>query len=522
MNIIPKPQKFVKLGGEFSINCETKAYADEIFVEQAKRFVDLVRDCSGWELTFTDNISEAHVIFSLLDSIAEEGYVLMISNGVLTVSAANSAGCFYAVETLRQIFRLDTPQETLTCNNCYVEDAPKFPYRGLSVDICRHFFPLDTLKQIVDLMSRVKLNKLHLHLSDDQGFRLEIEKYPLLNTISSVRTGSEVLKNGKRFVDETEVSGYLTKQDVRELVKYAQARQIQIVPEIDVPGHSLAILAAYPNLGCEGAGYEVRKKWGIAKDILCAGNDETYAFVKDVLDEVCDVFPGELVHLGGDEAPKDRWCNCKKCREKLSELKLANFEQLQTYMVEQFRTYLEAKGKRVICWNDGITSSSSQQIVCQVWKPFSRTQGARHANHGRATIMSPLFNFYFDYPYAMTPLRKTFSFNATKGVKADKRQNVLGVEGAIWTEYVENEEKLYFNLLPRMLALAECAWGNNNGDFNRRVNEYVALYDKLCLPYYKKATKKTCKNLHVVKNFFRKNPNVELEKQTRNTKVEEQ
>ena len=515
MNIIPKPQKFEKLGGEFSVNSETKVFADQQFAPQAQYFVGLVRECSGLELSFTNDIEEAQVIVSFTAGVAAEGYVLMISNGVLTVSAEQVSGCFYAVETLRQIFALDTAHETLTCNNCYVEDAPKFAYRGLSVDICRHFFPIDTLKQIVDLMSRVKLNKLHLHLSDDQGFRIEIEKYPLLNTVSATRSGSEVLSDGKRFVDDVEVSGYLTKAEAKALVAYAAERQVQIVPEIDVPGHALAILAAYPELGCEGASYEVRKKWGISKDILCAGNDDTYQFIKDVLDEICDVFPDELVHLGGDEAPKDRWCNCKKCREKLSELKLSDFEQLQTYMVEQLRTHLEAKGRRVICWNDGLYKDASPQIISQVWKPFTRRQGIKAANDGRQTIMSPLFNMYFDYPYAMTPLRKTFAFNATRGVKPGQRQNVLGVEGAMWTEYVASEQKLYFNLLPRMLALAECAWGNNNGDFTKRASGYVGLYDKLGLTYYKKATQKSHKNLLVVKKFFKKNPNVELDKQTK-------
>lgn len=520
MNIIPKPQKFEKLGGEFSICKETTAFAEEAFMPQAQRFVDLVRESGGFELTFTEDISQAQIIFSFSDTCAAEGYVLMISNGVMTVSAAQPEGCFYAVETLRQILHLDTAQDNLTCDNCYIEDFPKYCYRGLSVDICRHFFPLPTLKQIVDLMARVKLNKLHLHLSDDQGFRLQIDKYPLLNTISSVRGGSEVLQNGVRFVDETEVSGYLTKAEAKELVSYAAERGIQIVPELDIPGHAVAMLAAYPNLGCEGEGYEVRKKWGISKDILCAGNEETYEFITDVLREVCEVFPGDLVHLGGDEAPKDRWCNCKKCRAKLAELKLDNFEQLQTHMVEQFRAFLESQGKTVICWNDGISKGASQQIISQVWKPFSRRSGIKHANRGRQTIMSPFFNMYFDYPYAMTPLRKTFSFNAARGVKRGSRQNVLGVEGTLWTEFIATEQKLYFNLLPRMLALSECAWGNNTGDFSKRVAEYVKLYDKLGLPYYKKAAQKVHKNLCTVKKFFKKNPDVELDKQNKSINTE--
>lgn len=519
MNIIPKPQKCEKLGGEFTVTAMTKVFRDEAFAMQAQRFVELVLSGSGLSLETTSDISQAQVIFTHNENCVDEEYYLMISNGVSTISSATEAGCFYAVETLRQLLHLDEKQANPTCKNCYVQDNPKFAYRGLSVDICRHFFPLSTLKQIVDLMARVKLNKLHLHLSDDQGFRLEVEKYPLLNTIGSHRKGSEVLKDGKRFVDDNEVCGYLTRAEAKELVSYAASRQIEIIPELDVPGHAVAMLAAYPQLSCEGVELEVRQKWGISKDILCAGNPQTYTFVKDILDEICEVFPGKYVHLGGDEAPKDRWCNCKKCREKLTELKLDNYDQLQTYMVEVFREHLEQKGKTVICWNDGVRDASLQ-IVSQVWKPLTRRSGVKQANRDRRVIMSPFFHLYFDYPYAMTPLNKTFRFNAVKGVKKSKIKNVLGVEGAVWTEYIATEEKLFFNLLPRMLALAECAWGNNVGDFAKRAHEYLKLYDALNLNYNKHAIGHG-KNLCTVRKFFTKNPDVEVDRQNKSNNLTE-
>ncbi len=517
MNIIPKPRKCEKLGGEFSLSPNTQVYCDAEFSREAQRFIGLVQESCGAQLQLTQDISQAQVIFKLNESCRSEEYFLMISEGLSTVSASTEAGCFYAVETLRQLFRLDETQECPTCKNCYVQDAPKFGYRGLSVDVCRHFFPLSTLKQIVDLMARVKLNKLHLHLSDDQGFRFEVEKYPLLNSIGSVRGGSEVVSDGKRFVDDTEVSGYLTKADARELVAYAAQRQIEVIPELDVPGHAVAMIAAYPELSCEGTPVEVRQKWGISKDILCAGNDGVYTFVKDVLDEICEVFTGQLVHLGGDEVPKDRWCNCKKCREKLADLKLDSYEQLQTYMVEVFRAHLESKGKTVICWNDGLTKASSAQIVSQAWKPLTHRASVRQANNGRKTIMSPFFHLYFDYPYAMTPFGKTARFNALKGVKKSCVKNVLGVEGAIWTEYIVTEEKLFFNLLPRMLALAECAWSNSNADFIKSVHNYLPIYDKLGLTYNKHALH-AGRNARTVRLFFKKNSNVELDKQNKSNK----
>lgn len=517
MNIIPKPHKYDKLGGEFTIGSQTKLFCEEIFAKQAQRFAEMVHESCGFSLTFAENIADAHIIFNKSDECAEEEYTLMIADGLATVAAADEKGCFYAVETLRQLFRLDEKQQNATYNNCYIEDRPKFAYRGLSVDICRHFFPLATLKQIVELMSRVKLNKLHLHLSDDQGFRLEVEKYPLLNSVGSVRSGSEVVENGVRFVDDKPVSGYLTKDEARQLVAFAAERMVEIIPEIDVPGHAVAMLAGYPQYCCEGSVSEVRKKWGISKDILCAGNDETYAFVKDILDEVCEVFPGNYVHLGGDEAPKDRWCNCKKCQEKVAELKLKDFEQLQTYMVEQFRKHLGEKGKTVICWNDGVHGDASEKIISQHWRAKIRQGGAKQANKGRKTIMSPFFKLYFDYPYALTPLKKTYKFNPLRGVRKSKRQNVLGVEGTMWTEYVSTTEKLFFNLLPRMLALSEVAWGTNTGEFAKRCNAYTQLYDKMGLTYFKKATVKVHKRIRIVQRFFRQNPNVELDEQNKNS-----
>lgn len=515
MNIIPRPHKYEKLGGQFTVNVQTKLFADKIFEEQAEHFARLVQNSCGFLPSLAENIAEAQILFTYNEKCRSEEYFLMIAEGVATVSAADAAGCFYAVETLRQLFDLDTAHESATYDNCYIEDRPKFVYRGLSVDICRHFFPLETLKQIVGLMARVKLNKLHLHISDDQGFRLEIEKYPLLNSVGSERSGSEVLKNGVRSVDENPVCGYLTKAQAKELVAYAAERCVEIIPELDIPGHAVAMIASYPQLGCEGTEIEVRRRWGISKDILCAGSDETYGFVKDVLDEICEVFPSSYIHLGGDEAPKDRWCNCKKCREKLAELKLDNFDRLQEYMIEQFRVYLEAKGRKVICWNDGLTKTASREIVSQVWRHVYSSGGAKQANRDRQVILSPLFYMYFDYPYAMTPLKKTYDFNPLKGIRKDKIRNVLGVEGAMWTEYVSDEDKLFFNLLPRMLALSEVAWGTNNGEFAKRVVSYCRLYDGMGLNYYKKATVKVHKRVRTVKKFFKQNPDVESEAQTK-------
>ena len=271
-------------------------------------------------------------------------------------------------------------------------------------------------------------------------------------------------------------------------------------------------MAAYPELSCTGKPAEVRTKWGISKDILCAGNDHVYDFVKGVLDEVCDVFPSQYIHLGGDEAPKERWCNCKLCKARMSELKLGSFEQLQTYMVNEFRAYLEQKGRKVICWNDGLDDSANADIVSQVWAPGTTAQGVRRANRGRKTIMSPFFRMYFDYPYAMTPLHKTLAFNPLAGVKSSAKDNILGVEGTVWTEYIADVDKLFFNLLPRLDALAECAWGYHSRKFSKYLREKFTVYGNLGLMFNSGALNKQLffSRLNTVRKFRKVDADIEL------------
>lgn len=510
MNIIPHPKKTEKISGSFFIKQGDVIFCDEQFLKNVRRFMQMVEQCANITLAMTDDIGLANIIFTRDESALPESYFIMLSQGVATIKCADDAGCFYAVETLRQLFDLDRPREQISCVDCYIEDSPKYRYRGLMLDICRHFFDADTIMRIIDIMSQVKLNKLHLHLSDDQGFRIEIKKYPELNLVGSTRNGSEVVKNGKRYVDDKVVSGYLTQCDIQKLVSYASERHIDIIPEIDLPGHCVALLTAFPQFSCTGQVTEVRKQWGISKDILCAGNEKVYPFICDVLDEICEMFPSQYVHLGGDEAPKDRWCNCKLCRERMAELNLSGFDELQTNMIEVFRKHLVQKGKTVICWNDGITPSSSKDIVMQVWKPFTTNQGAREANSGRKVIMSPFSKMYFDYPYGMTPLSKTLHYVPSKGVKKQFLSNVMGVEACLWTEYVEDTDKLFFNLLPRIDALAECAWGYRDVKFGKRMRKRFEIYEKVGLVYNGKATLNGCRKLHTVRNFFKKDANIEL------------
>ncbi len=509
MKVLPRPHKIEKLAGEFIIDEQTKVFCSPEFKDIAQKFVDMVKASCGLELQFAQSVEDAHVNFVMEQGFDKEWYTLNIAQGCLTATASSPNGCFYALQSLIQILQLFLPQEKICCVNYYVVDSPKYAYRGLLLDICRHFYGVEVIKQIITLMSQVKLNKLHLHLSDDQGFRVQIDSYPKLTEVGSMRAGTEVVRDGKRFVEEVSHGGCLTKQDVADIVAFANEHFVEIIPEIDIPGHMVAGLTAYPEFSCTGNVSEVRKNWGISKDLLCAGNEESYQFVCDILDEICQMFPSEYIHLGGDETPKERWCNCKKCREKLAELKFDNYEQLQNYMLEFFATYLEQQGKKVIAWNDGIQSYTSDSIISQVWKPFTRNQGAKDANNGRQVIMSPFFYNYFDYPYAMTPLKKTLHFNPAKGIKNKHLDNLLGVEGCLWTEYIGNTDKLYFNLLPRLDALATVAWGRSTKEFSQRLQTRYALYQQMGITYNSRAFKQRTK-LCVVKKFWKQDADVEV------------
>lgn len=483
MKILPIPQKSENVSGSFAINGNAKMFCDSEFIAQAEMLADLVYESCGFFLQFTDVITEAQIIFSKDAALPAEGYVIMINRGIATVTSSDKAGAFYAVQSLRQIFNLDVKQRRIACADGYVEDSPRFAYRGFMLDIARHFFGLDVLKTLVDVMSQVKLNVLHLHLTDDQGFRLQIDKYPLLTEIASRRFGSEVNRNGETYVDDVPHEGYLTKQDVRELVAYASARNVDIVPEIDLPGHFVAAIAAYPDLSCTGSVSEVRKKWSASKDILCAGNDMSYRFVNDVLDEICELFPSRYVHLGGEEVAKDRWCNCKLCRERMADLRIDSLEELQTHMIEMFRVHLEEKGKTVIIRNDGVTKNTDKRVVSQLWTATKHRRASYETVSGRPLIVSPRKKVNFNHDYNVATMKGVLGLKPFRGIRKADRDNVLGIEGAIWTQRVENEEQLFFNILPRLDALAECAWSKRRKDFYIRLQKRLAYYDKAGLCY---------------------------------------
>ena len=388
----------------------------------------------------------------------KESYRINIDENGVLIEGADDTGIYYGELTLKQLM--------LNYRGClpymYLYDEPEFLYRGFMIDSCRHFFTVDEIKKMIDGAAYFKLNKFHFHLSDDQGFRIEIKSYPKLTTVGSVRPSSNF---GRGENDNNSYGGYYTKEELKEIVAYCKERHIEVIPEFDFPGHTTAVLAAYPELSCTGEEIAPKTTAGIFKDILCAGNPETLKLVFAVLDELCEIFTGEYIHIGGDEAPKTRWCECDKCKEKLNELGLVNMDQLQGYLANEAAAYLKKKGKKAICWNEAIKGGNVEKdnITVALWRDKTKAS-IEWANGGNPLIAECFTPYYVDYPYGMHPLKSVYMFEPRKlrGLTSLGGAAVIGVESPIWTEYVTSFEKMTYLCFPRWLAVAETGWNNVN------------------------------------------------------------
>lgn len=404
-------------------------------------------------------------------AVAAEGYRLTIDNSGITVAAADESGAFYAMQTLFQMIEDGTE---LPCGT--YEDSPRYRHRGFMLDVSRHFFPIVEVKKVLDQCARLKLNVFHWHLSDDQGYRIESKKFPKLNEVSSWRT-----ENGKK------VGGYYTHDEIRELVAYAAERHIQVIPEIDLPGHTTAIVSAYPELSCCGKPVDVKVGAGIYPQILCGGNEEVYGFLAQLFDEICPLFPSPYFHIGGDEAPKAEWEKCPKCQAEMKKLGLTNEEELQAKFTERLAEMLSKHGKSIIGWNEILASGKMPlSAIGQYWTPQGGEYCANEVNNGRKFIFSNVSSFYFDYDPAIITLRSTYSYEPSiVGSQSIPDEQVLGLEAPLWTEFVETPERLQTLILPRIAALAENAWTRekNFECFKKRVGVHEKYWKKQGLAF---------------------------------------
>lgn len=467
--------------------------------DNAEFLVDYVERQTGVKLTSHAGMPVDGAICLTLDLSDDnaEAYKLIVNDKRVCISGVSEAGVFYGIQTLRK--SLPVAQD-INVNLSAVEiyDKPRFAYRGAMLDVARHFYTVDEVKTFIDMLALHNINRFHWHLTDDQGWRIEIKKYPKLMSVASERKKTVVGRWYSGIYDGKPYGGYYTQDELRDVIDYAAKRHITIIPEVDLPGHMQAALTAYPELGCTGGPYEVRTIWGVSQDVLCVGNDFTLQFVKDVLSEVADIFPSEYIHIGGDECPKVRWEKCPKCQERIkslglkSDAKHTKEQRLQSYMIQEAAKYLKEKGKRIIGWTEILEGGLVPDATLMSWIGESGGIEAAHQHHD--VIMTPNTYLYFDYyqskkvedePLAIggyLPIEKTYNYEPMpKELTKEEQQYIKGVQANLWTEYIPVFSQVQYMVLPRLGAAAEVQWTDPSKkdykDFLRRVPHLVAVYD---------------------------------------------
>lgn len=430
-----------------------------------------------------------------------EAYAITVNKKGITITGATERGAFYGMQTLRKAIGTNGG-EAIALPYVTINDQPRFSYRGVHLDCSRHFFPVDVVKRYIDIMALHGCNQFHWHITDDQGWRFEVKALPDLIKKASRREHSVIGHNckaadGEYIYDETPVSGYYTQDQCREIVRYAAERYINVIPEIDLPGHMVAALSVYPELGCTGGPYEVWPLWGVSEDVLCAGNPKTLDFLKTVLGEIADVFPSEKIHIGGDESPRVRWEQCPKCQAKMKELGLSKEAELQTYINKQLEIFMAAKGRTLIGWDEVLEGGLSESAWVMSWRGMEGgIEAARQHHH---VIMTPVDYCYFDYYqtekrhpqsfWAYLPMSKVYSMEPVPSeLTADEAKYIMGAQCNLWTEYIVSEDNLQYMLLPRLCAMSEVQWmepsqKNYNDFINTRLPHMQQIFKRLGYRY---------------------------------------
>lgn len=407
---------------------------------------------------------------SVSKGLEEEEYVLTVDEDGAKIIGGSEKAVFYAKQTLRQLGG--------ACPCVIIEDKPAFSHRGFMLDTVRHMFSVEDTKKLIDAAASVKMNVMHWHLTDDQGFRIYSSRRPEATLKGSVRKSSDF----GRLKEDGEYGGYFTAEEMKEIVAYCAERYITVIPEFDIPGHTSALLHAYPELSCKGEEIEVKTSQGIYDDILCAGKDETFDVVFDIVLDILEIFPSEYIHIGGDEAPKTRWKECPDCQKRMQKEGLRDEETLQGWFTNQVVEFLRSKGRKAIVWNESLKSGVVDgSVTVQMWMDKKKLS-VDFANDGGRMINSDFFHYYCDYPYGMTPLIKTYNYNPVDR-KIEDKNTVVGVEAPIWTEYINNFEHLCHMYFPRVTAVAETGWteteNKNAADFQRRFRIYAELLGEI-------------------------------------------
>ena len=505
--IVPTPEMITNPQTEadkpFVLTADTKLIypeGDAALQQYAGFLQEYIKKQTGIEVKVAPNQNNEANTISLSQNYSndnKEAYQVTITANNITINGASKAGTFYGVQFLRKSIPVQKVSK-VTFPAKIITDKPYFAYRGAHLDSARHFFSADSVRIYIDMLALHNINKFHWHLTDDQGWRFESKKYPELTVVGSTRSQTMLGKEWDKF-DGKPHSGFYTQQEMKELVKYAAERNITIIPEIDLPGHMVAVLATYPKLGCTGGPYKVRETWGVAEDVLCAGNDETYDFIKNILEEVTEIFPSEYIHIGGDECPKNSWKKCPKCQAKIKALgikgdaKHTAEEYLQSHIITFAEEVLAKKGRKRIGWDEILEGGLAPNATVMSWRGIGGAIEAAKSNHD--AIMTPMSFCYFDFyqtdktdkePLAIgnyLPVERVYSFNPyPEALNKEQQKHILGVQANIWTEYIQTFKHVEYMALPRMAALAEVQWvtptkPKNYQEFLQRLMRLLPIYE---------------------------------------------
>ena len=498
VSILPNPDTIETSEDYFVLNSDTGINSNSQFSISTDFLKSYIKSGSGFNLKKGDKI-----VFSKNDTLEAEAYNLQISKNEIKIEASTDRGAFYAIQSFRQL--LPTSFEDGTFKNSEVKikaltikDKPQFPYRGMHLDVGRHMFSVDFIKKYIDALAMLKMNTFHWHLTEDQGWRIEIKKYPELQEVAAYRDQTLIghYSDQPHQFDGEKYGGFYTQEEVKEIVAYAQERFVTIIPEIEMPGHSQAAIAAYPELGCTGEQVEVAQKWGVFEEIYCT-KDETFDFLENVLDEVLELFPSRYIHIGGDEAPKTRWKLCNQCQIRIKNQGLKDEHELQNYFITRVEEYLNSKGRQIIGWDEILEGGLAPNATVMSWRGTNGAIEAAKAGHN--VVMTPTSHCYFDYyqsenddePLAIggfLPLEKVYSFNPIPDdLTVEESKFVLGAQGNIWTEYMPTEDQVEYMAFPRILAMSEVLWSNskskNYENFVARVEYFQERLDALDINY---------------------------------------
>ncbi len=491
-NIIPFPQSLQELEGQFVLNDNTTLAAlgaDEGVQRIVSDFAEELRSKSDLELPVSTGVLTAPISFGLDPSIENpEGYTLQITADEIQARASTAKGLFYAIQTLRQLLS-NAGGDVWYFSAATIADAPRFPYRGMHLDVARHFHPVETVKAMIDQLAYHKMNTFHWHLTEDQGWRIEIKAFPKLTEVGAYRDGTLIghYNDQPHQFDGKRYGGFYTQDQIREVVQYAADRHIEIIPEIELPGHAQAALAAYPELGCDGGPYEVWQKWGVSDNVFCP-TETTFEFLEKVFDEVVELFPSKYIHIGGDECPKTKWKESAFCQQLMQEEGLKDEYELQSYFIRRVESYLNSKGKQIIGWDEILEGGIAPNATIMSWRGIEG--GIEAAKAGHDVIMTPTSHCYLDYyqsdhpdePLAIggfLPLEKVYGYEPIPAeLSEEEAKYVLGTQVNLWTEYIPTREKLDYMLFPRLCASAEVGWTEER-DFSGFVQRLIPHMTRL-------------------------------------------